>query len=220
MDDGEEVRRLPCMHLFHIACVDRWLGLNKRCPICRVDIETQHQANHPVMRTVNKEFMPSPSGSTQPGGQAQQQQVSNTSSRHAVLFYFFKESKYTQNELFKHEWAFMFRNPMQFVKKNPTGQRSRKWWNLEIEQQQHSGSSARTSPAAHPSTRPNPEQQPQTVGGAAGSREDPVEPVVFLWIPHWHLQLCPYKFPHLKKNLCPNEVTKNLSIDLLKSHFL
>ena len=103
MEDGEEVRRLPCMHLFHIACVDRWLGLNKRCPICRVDIETQHQANHPVMRTVNKEFMPSPSGSTQPGGQAQQQQVSNTSSRHAVLFYFFKESKYTQNELFKHE---------------------------------------------------------------------------------------------------------------------
>jgi len=120
MEDGEEVRRLPCMHLFHIACVDRWLGLNKRCPICRVDVETQHQANHPVMRTVNREFMPSPSGSTQPGGQAQQQQ------------------------------------------------------------QQHSGSSARTSPAAHPSTRPNPEQQPQTVGGAAGSREDPVEPVVFL----------------------------------------
>ena len=42
LDDGEDVRRLPCMHLFHVACVDQWLTLNKRCPICRVDIETQH----------------------------------------------------------------------------------------------------------------------------------------------------------------------------------
>ena len=41
-DDGEDVRRLPCMHLFHVSCVDQWLSLNKRCPICRVDIETQH----------------------------------------------------------------------------------------------------------------------------------------------------------------------------------
>lgn len=41
-DEDEDVRRLPCMHLFHVPCVDQWLSLNKRCPICRVDIETQH----------------------------------------------------------------------------------------------------------------------------------------------------------------------------------
>jgi HRD ubiquitin ligase complex, ER membrane component len=28
------------MHLFHVECVDQWLSSNKRCPICRVDIET------------------------------------------------------------------------------------------------------------------------------------------------------------------------------------
>ncbi|RWS10864.1 E3 ubiquitin-protein ligase Arkadia-like protein [Dinothrombium tinctorium] len=38
-EDNEEVRRLPCMHLFHVECVDQWLTTNKRCPICRVDIE-------------------------------------------------------------------------------------------------------------------------------------------------------------------------------------
>lgn len=38
-EDTEDVRRLPCMHLFHVECVDQWLATNKRCPICRVDIE-------------------------------------------------------------------------------------------------------------------------------------------------------------------------------------
>ncbi|XP_076239186.1 uncharacterized protein LOC143182207 isoform X2 [Calliopsis andreniformis] len=43
-EDSESVRRLPCMHLFHINCVDQWLCTNKRCPICRVDIEVfQHK---------------------------------------------------------------------------------------------------------------------------------------------------------------------------------
>ncbi|XP_068521351.1 E3 ubiquitin-protein ligase ARK2C isoform X3 [Anas acuta] len=41
LEDGEDVRRLPCMHLFHQVCVDRWLATSKKCPICRVDIETQ-----------------------------------------------------------------------------------------------------------------------------------------------------------------------------------
>jgi E3 ubiquitin-protein ligase Arkadia len=38
-NQNEHVRRLPCMHLFHIECVDRWLTQSKRCPICRIDID-------------------------------------------------------------------------------------------------------------------------------------------------------------------------------------
>jgi hypothetical protein len=38
-DQHDYVRRLPCMHLFHIQCVDKWLTQSKRCPICRIDID-------------------------------------------------------------------------------------------------------------------------------------------------------------------------------------
>lgn len=45
-EENEDVRRLPCMHLFHIECVDQWLTTNKRCPICRVDIEAHLQKDY------------------------------------------------------------------------------------------------------------------------------------------------------------------------------
>eukprot|EP00927_Polykrikos_kofoidii_P045091 TRINITY_DN38957_c0_g1_i1.p1 TRINITY_DN38957_c0_g1~~TRINITY_DN38957_c0_g1_i1.p1 ORF type:complete len:373 (-),score=71.02 TRINITY_DN38957_c0_g1_i1:111-1229(-) len=33
--EGDELRTLPCFHLFHAACVDQWLKVNSICPTCR-----------------------------------------------------------------------------------------------------------------------------------------------------------------------------------------
>lgn len=35
---GEDVKVLPCKHLFHPACVDQWLHINKACPICSQEV--------------------------------------------------------------------------------------------------------------------------------------------------------------------------------------
>ncbi|KAL8138194.1 hypothetical protein V2J09_004195 [Rumex salicifolius] len=43
--DGDELRELPCSHFFHSDCVDRWLRINARCPLCKCDIgETNEDA--------------------------------------------------------------------------------------------------------------------------------------------------------------------------------
>ncbi|CAM8974965.1 hypothetical protein QQ045_030703 [Rhodiola kirilowii] len=35
---GDEVRGLPCAHNFHVACIDKWLRLNVKCPRCRSSV--------------------------------------------------------------------------------------------------------------------------------------------------------------------------------------
>ncbi|KAL4559707.1 hypothetical protein LXL04_031851 [Taraxacum kok-saghyz] len=34
----DEVRGLPCAHNFHVACIDKWLKLNIKCPRCRCSV--------------------------------------------------------------------------------------------------------------------------------------------------------------------------------------
>ncbi|PAN23835.1 hypothetical protein PAHAL_4G122100 [Panicum hallii] len=39
--EGETVRRLPaCRHLYHLACIDRWLAAHRTCPVCRSQLDS------------------------------------------------------------------------------------------------------------------------------------------------------------------------------------
>lgn len=40
LQDGEMVRQLPaCLHQFHVACIDMWLGSHSTCPLCRSSVQ-------------------------------------------------------------------------------------------------------------------------------------------------------------------------------------
>lgn len=37
--EKEEIRQLPCSHIFHLKCVDQWLGIISSCPLCKQQLE-------------------------------------------------------------------------------------------------------------------------------------------------------------------------------------
>jgi len=39
MQRGDEVRRLPCLHVYHRLCIDRWLGVKATCPLDNLKLE-------------------------------------------------------------------------------------------------------------------------------------------------------------------------------------
>jgi len=37
--NNDELRELPCTHVFHVSCVDKWLKINSLCPLCKATVE-------------------------------------------------------------------------------------------------------------------------------------------------------------------------------------
>ncbi|KFD53907.1 hypothetical protein M514_05174 [Trichuris suis] len=36
---NDPIRTLRCNHFFHVRCIDRWLVINKKCPVCRLEVD-------------------------------------------------------------------------------------------------------------------------------------------------------------------------------------
>ncbi|XP_031480942.1 E3 ubiquitin-protein ligase At4g11680-like [Nymphaea colorata] len=37
--DKDEVRELPCSHIFHLRCIDKWLTIISSCPLCKQHLQ-------------------------------------------------------------------------------------------------------------------------------------------------------------------------------------
>lgn len=44
-EEGDEVKRLPCTHMFHSECVGRWLKVNRTCPCCKESIRPETRSS-------------------------------------------------------------------------------------------------------------------------------------------------------------------------------
>ncbi|XP_036604758.1 E3 ubiquitin-protein ligase RNF126-like [Trichosurus vulpecula] len=67
---GENVRQLPCNHLFHDGCIVPWLEQHDTCPVCRKSLSGQNTAtNPPGLTGMNFSSSSSSSSSSSPSNE-------------------------------------------------------------------------------------------------------------------------------------------------------
>uniref|UniRef100_A0A4W3HGH4 Ring finger protein 126 n=1 Tax=Callorhinchus milii TaxID=7868 RepID=A0A4W3HGH4_CALMI len=67
---GENVRQLPCNHLFHNDCIVPWLEMHDTCPVCRKSLSGQNTAtNPPDLTRMNFSSSSSSSSSSSPSNE-------------------------------------------------------------------------------------------------------------------------------------------------------
>ncbi|CAL8470014.1 g9556 [Coccomyxa elongata] len=49
---GEDVRLLPCSHVYHPDCIGQWLHINKACPICSQEVTNPARKSESKVGTV------------------------------------------------------------------------------------------------------------------------------------------------------------------------
>jgi len=41
--DGDDIKTLPCLHIYHQKCIERWLGTDNSCPVCKTPIDSDQR---------------------------------------------------------------------------------------------------------------------------------------------------------------------------------
>ncbi|KAM4549065.1 E3 ubiquitin-protein ligase RNF126-like [Odontesthes bonariensis] len=80
---GENVRQLPCNHMFHNDCIVPWLEQHDTCPVCRKSLSGQNTAtNPPELSGMN--FTSSASSSSSSSSSSTPQSSSSTSNENSA----------------------------------------------------------------------------------------------------------------------------------------
>lgn len=81
-DGNQQIKKLPCDHIFHKSCLRSWFQRQQTCPTCRTSIlrfNNQPQHQHQQQPAANQQAQPQPAPQQQPA--ANQAPTANPSSR-------------------------------------------------------------------------------------------------------------------------------------------